>query len=355
MTIGEATQRYLDEVAVDADTDHARQTQELHMAELRRFFGEGTLLCSITPDDVAKAASARARTPLTRLKRLGSFVRKRDRKSEQQVAYSWRETDRLPTPATVNRQLIEPLRRVLRRAKKVWKVPVDLDQFQWGGRDGVKRQEPEGRSRELSAAEEAAFWTALDADYRDLAELFIISGKRQSIWLDLEKSKVDIEGGTITYRLLKKRRAEIRVSELTDREREIVKQAFDESPEDCHFVFTAISKSPRDRKARRKVSPRMFREAVAAACEKARVADFRPHDFRHTFGSRLIRATRDLRLTQEAMEHSSIASTLRYTHVLQEDVKKARASVTVLRRPDNDSAVRPNTDAVPKLDRTSTG
>jgi hypothetical protein len=44
---------------------------------------------------------------------------------------------------------------------------------------------------------------------------------------------------------------------------------------------------------------------------------------------------------------------MRYVHVLQDDVKKTRAAVTVLRKPDNDPVPSENTASVPKLDRTA--
>jgi integrase len=285
--------------------------------------------------------------------RIGTFVRKRDRKPDEAAEYAWRRTDRYPAPATVNRQVIEPLRRVMRRAKKIWGVPVDIDQFQWGGRDGVKRSEPEGRTRELLPSEEAAFWSALPTDYRDICELFIILGKRQSVWLTLQKTSVNLAERTVTARLLKKKRVEFATMEMTEREFEIVCRACAASPKNCDVVFTAVSKSPRDRAIRIPMTPRMLRHAVTNACKTAGIVDFRPHDFRHTFGSRIMRATRDLKVTQQAMDHSSLSSTLRYVHVLQEDVRKARATVTVLRAPDNDLDIQERAQEIPKLDRTA--
>jgi len=67
------------------------------------------------------------------------------------------------------------------------------------------------------------------------------SGKRQSIWLGLEKDKVDIEARTITFRLLKKRSVQIVTQSLTQREHEIVHTAYAESPAECPFIFTTES------------------------------------------------------------------------------------------------------------------
>ena len=49
--------------------------------------------------------------------------------------------------------------------------------------------------------------------------------------------------------------------------------------------------------------------------KKAKISDFRWHDLRHTFGSRLAMAAVDLRTIQELMRHKTIKMTLRYTHL----------------------------------------
>lgn len=41
--------------------------------------------------------------------------------------------------------------------------------------------------------------------------------------------------------------------------------------------------------------------------------------FRHTFGSRLYRKTRDLLLVQQAMGHADVSQTQKYAHVCNED------------------------------------
>ena len=53
----------------------------------------------------------------------------------------------------------------------------------------------------------------------------------------------------------------------------------------------------------------------------AKITDFRIHDLRHDFASKLLRATRDLKLVQDTLLHSDISTTIRYTHVMDEDVR----------------------------------
>lgn len=321
-TLGQACDRYWKEVGKRARTPQARRQQHLCMDELKTYYGEETPLVAISPDDVAKAVTTRSETPVCRWKKVGGELLPMP-------------TGKMPAAATVNRQVVQPLRRVLRRAKIHWKVPIDLEQFQWGGQDGVMLQEPEERVRELTAAEELRFWPALDPDYHLICELYIISGRRQSNWLMLPKFNIDLEAGTVRMRKLKKRGEAHIVVDLTDRELEIVREAWHQAP-GCEYLFTAPSKRPRDRGARRPITQRMLYDHVSAAFRRAGISDIRPHDFRHTFGSRALRADPNLKKLMQSMDHDNIASTMRYAHVLQSEVRAMRANVQVNKvRPDN--------------------
>jgi integrase len=50
---------------------------------------------------------------------------------------------------------------------------------------------------------------------------------------------------------------------------------------------------------------------------------FRFHGLRHDFGTRILRKTGNLRVAQEALGHSRITQTERYTHVLADEVNAA--------------------------------
>jgi site-specific recombinase XerD len=66
-----------------------------------------------------------------------------------------------------------------------------------------------------------------------------------------------------------------------------------------------------------------FEEMVARWGKAAGVVDCTPHRFRHTFATRLLELTKDLRLVQEAMGHADIASTTIYTKVAEGAVAAA--------------------------------
>jgi integrase len=55
----------------------------------------------------------------------------------------------------------------------------------------------------------------------------------------------------------------------------------------------------------------------------AKLTDFRFHDIRHDVGTKLLRATGNLKLVQRALNHSDVQTTTRYAHVLDEEVGAA--------------------------------
>jgi len=62
--------------------------------------------------------------------------------------------------------------------------------------------------------------------------------------------------------------------------------------------------------------------------EKAELSDFRWHDLRHTFASRLVMAGVPLRAVQVLMGHKCIETTLRYSHLGETELHKAVERLT---------------------------
>jgi integrase len=116
---------------------------------------------------------------------------------------------------------------------------------------------------------------------------------------------------------------------ITDSIREILFPLRGQHPE---FVFTyvAVYGNRRLGLARGNRYP-LTRSGVKAAWQrmraKAGVIDFRFHDFRHDFGTKLLRETGNFKLVQRALNHRDIKSTLRYAHVLDEDVAQGVEAV----------------------------
>ena len=56
--------------------------------------------------------------------------------------------------------------------------------------------------------------------------------------------------------------------------------------------------------------------------KRAGVEGFRFHDFRHDFGTKLLRETGNLKLVQRALNHADMKTTTRYAHVLDQEVRR---------------------------------
>jgi len=75
----------------------------------------------------------------------------------------------------------------------------------------------------------------------------------------------------------------------------------------------------------KRVSSRYVPKMVAEAAATAGIDGKRvhPHILRHSFATDLLRATKNLRLVQEALGHEDLATTRIYTHIVNEELEKA--------------------------------
>ena len=92
------------------------------------------------------------------------------------------------------------------------------------------------------------------------------------------------------------------------------------------YVFTYVPQQSRGDNiisARRPITRYGLQAMWKRLRRRAGVTGFRWHDLRHDFGTKLLRATGNLRLVQKAMNHSDIKTTLRYAHVLDSEVAEA--------------------------------
>jgi integrase len=334
MTISEACWKYWDEVA---GAQRSAKDHATILEHLCTYFGKDTRLVDVTADIIAEAAVKRARVPVVRPQGNG-------KKKELKAAKKKGDEIWMPSPATVNRQIIEPIKRILIRAKRVWKLPIDLDDFDWAK---LAYSEAAERTRELSIEEEQRLWDCLRADYHPLVELYLISGRRLSDWIGLKKSHVDRTAGTARFPTRKRKEiGEINV-QFTPTELEIINQEWAKSPQSCEYIFTYIVQQSRTDAKKRKLKGERhpitisgFREVTDAAFVEAKLENFRRHDLRHTFASRFGRSGGDLKALQNAMDHQDISSTARYRHVTTGELieLKSRVKTAATNKRSKDSA-----------------
>jgi integrase len=308
MTVAQACDRYWNEKLIYAASADDQATT---LETLCTFFGGDTPLMAVTPDMIATAAARRARTPLRR------YNRRTDQVEPTKSAI-------LPKLASVNRQIVEPMRRLLKYAKTVLRLPIDLEVFDWGK---LSYAEPADRTRELSIEEEVRLWAHLRPDYHPICEMYLISGRRRGDWLGLPKFKVDRTAGTVRFPTRKRKEKGEIVIQLTHRELEIINEEWEKAAA-CEFVFTYEVRHGPDAGKRRPITVAGLRRATERAFKAAGLDDFRRHDFRHTFASRAGRALGgDLRALQAALDHQDIGSTAKYRHVITSEVTSVRSAV----------------------------
>jgi integrase len=230
---------------------------------------------------------------------------------ELQIYFARRRNGR--SNSSVNREL-DNARAIWRRA---FKAKFDVgDMPDW---KALRLKVPRIDPRELREDEETALFQAMRADTIDVCDFALKSGWRRAEviglrWSDVDfrtrQAKTKIKGGDVINRPLTATLLALIANQ----------------PRVGPFVFTYVCKKTRQKRRageRYPMSATVLRSALKAAKKDAEIEGFRFHDFRHTRGTRIVRATGSLAAAKAALAHSSINTTLRYAHVLDEDVRNA--------------------------------
>jgi integrase len=264
---------------------------------LIEFFGKDKLLTEITGNDVAKLVAWRR----GHKRRDGTLI----------------------SPYTVN-DTVEQLKKLFTRAK-AWGVRFHREPT-W--RDHWL-SEPHERVRELHDVESER----LDAEVReDLAPFFAFakaSGMRLNECRGLRWSEVDWSASRIAK---PGKGGKLVTLPITSAIREIIWPLRGHHPE---WVFTYEAQRTHGGRVKGHRYP-LTREGIKTAWRRLRksadVSGFRFHDFRHNFGTKLLRETGNLKLVQRALNHADIATTTRYAHVLDTEVAEAMEALAKSRK-----------------------
>jgi integrase len=296
-----------DQAQYDADP----KATETNLARLIEYFGKAKSLTEI---------DHRAAKELVSWRRGHRVSRRCKLTKEERAALP------LIANATVNRSATKVLQRLFTFAKA--EGATFESEPKW---DELLLPEPEERVRELQDDEATAFDEAMRADYGPFFEFVRASGLRLKECVTLRWIEVNFATRQIVRTGKGGRRV---VFPITDAIREIL---FPLQGQHSEFVFTYVAiygnrKLGRVRGQRYQLTYNGTKTAWQRLRAKAGVTDFRFHDYRHDFGTKLLRDSGNLKLVQKAMNHANIKSTLRYAHVLDEDVAAAVERVAKSRK-----------------------
>ena len=214
------------------------------------------------------------------------------------------------------------INREVENARAIWRL-ADRTRYDVGEMPdwkALRLKVPRTAPRELEAAsEEARLFRHLREDVRDAVDFLLKSGWRRAEVLGLRWAEVNFPAKTATTKI---KGGDTVVRPLTTALVELLAR----QPQAGPFVFTYIcqqSRAKRRKGERYPLTPTALRKPFAQALSAAKIDNFRIHDLRHTRGTRIVRATGSLAAAKKALEHRSLSTTLRYAHVLDEDVRNA--------------------------------
>ncbi len=202
------------------------------------------------------------------------------------------------TPASINRQLAF--------LKRVFNVAIADGKAVTNPVCSVKLfKENNQRVRFLTDEEEGELRKAIGEDEWPIIAVAMHTGLRRAEQFTLRWEHVDFTNGILT--VPRSKHGETRRVPMNDTVREILRAR--KSRLKSAYVFPSeTGETPID-------ACNYVRRVFMPAIEAAAIENFRWHDLRHTFASRLIMAGVDLRTVQELMGHKTITMTLRYSHL----------------------------------------
>lgn len=228
--------------------------------------------------------------------------------------------------STVNRTVLEPLRAILRRAS-LWGQTIA--RIEW---KELLLDEPKERVRELSDTEEDKLFANVRPGYRAVIRFAVLSALRRHELLAMEWEHID--WGARRLNLIGKGEVVGFIPLSTEMER-VLRSVIPEG-ETSPIGPVWLYRPARHEEGADNLTPRPitheglkteFRRARKNAGMKSSREDplmgYRFHDNRHTGITRLVRDSGNLKLGQKLGRHASIATTMKYAHATEDDLRKA--------------------------------
>lgn len=227
--------------------------------------------------------------------------------------------------ATVNRQM-QALGRALRHMVKIHGATMpDIDLR------AVETAEPEERVREMTRAEQERLFAILREDLHPLVKFALMTGARLGTIIGLCWSDIDLDTSRMVFRLKGGKSMRFPMNEEIRALLSTLPKA--DLEEHRKYVFTMQDQLRKDKQRRRIVAGGGIMTEIRLAFRAAEIHDFRFHDLRHTFATRMLRQTGNLKLVSRLLGHSDVETTTRYAHVLDDDLAHALDGFSALSGP----------------------
>lgn len=278
---------------------------ERRLEKLLALIGPGRRLADITTPEVLAAIQRR---------RDQRFVRSRAAKAK-----TYGVSNR-----TVNLDVIDTLRPILRRARRAWGAK-GLPEIDWGE---LRLPEPKPKPKEFSDAELDALLSALPGHWRDFVRFAATYGCRlEEMFFKLSSLDLaDRASARITLRERKNDQDHVipllaaDVDMLQSRQARACAAGLD-------TVWHRELAGGQLRALSYHGAQSAIRRAITATGLRAAKGMKGAHDLRRHSGMRILRATGNLRVAQRLLGHASIQSTLVYAHAVESDLRAGLAAV----------------------------
>lgn len=265
-----------------------------------RLIGKDTLVTEIDQSMIAGAI---------RKRRQESFTRSKAKDARRHPI----------APATVNGDLVTLLRRVLRHAARDSRVKLPV--INWGE---LRLPEPEPYFRLYTPAQREAWRQECDDVARFALDLLLTYGLRFGELYFPPEAFHPAEGDTeddVPFLAIEKRKRQMMVLPLrSDDARRIAARV-------SRAIAAGIPSIWIEQTARGKLVEVGYQALISRLRTAARRAGLTMpmviHGTRHHAGTMILKRTQNLKAAQQLLGHVSIASTMRYAHVMTRDLKAA--------------------------------
>lgn len=282
--------------AARADGKKSAKTTAFRIAILLRNLGAETLVPAI--DDAAVEAAMQSR-------RL------------EPTRQSSKKNVRFPANATVNRDIIDTLRPILRYAKKYLRQTVcDIDWTE------LRLKQPSERVREFTTAEFAAWREHLPEWHWPIVQFM---GKYGTRLQETFFAPSAFDGERVTIKAENRKNARTHVLPILPEHRpDIASRAARAAAASLTTIWFREIRDDEGEVTLEPIHWRGFQSASKKAQKLAKLVDARPaHDLRHHAATMALRTSKNLGAVKKLLGHDNIQSTMRYAHSDEADVLEA--------------------------------